>query len=740
MANGQADDRFERFYAEKLWELVPSIHRHEDGLGEHPGTLRAIIELIAEQAALLRRSHDRLWEDAFIDGCDDWAVPYIGDLVATRLISALNPRGRRIDVANTIYYRRRKGTPRVLEELIADITDWDGKVVESFRYLARAHHRLDPAPRERLEPARGFADLRQPRLTELAESAWDPFAHTADLRKSRGRDGRWNIPKLTFHLFRLGAYPIRGVKPHARADGQTFTFDPSGRDVGLFMPKHRGAGTAWDDWRSAAPWEVPAPMRCRILGHAEYVVTEELRAERAAAGMSGASVDELSTIVGLRFASEHALRSHLSRMVNAVELLSPGNWDAIRAGALVAECGKVALWPEAVAVSPAPAAPVPRERMAAGTLATFGALPGDVDVVVDPDRGRFELAAPPPVVGAERVSYVYGFGGEVGAGGYDRRAYLDVPDLVVAPAPPLGGTIAAADLPVDATTLRVVGVTAIPDSATYTPVVDPVDVEAWTLQAANFERPYISLADDWIFTAAAGLEATLVLDGLWLGARAARDVVLRGAWSRIVLRSMTLDPGGVDIDNVPLTPVRLWVEGQVDVIEIDHSIVASVAPRGDGVIDRIVVRDSILDARNAGGTAIDLAHGELELRRVTVLGDVDVERLDASDSLIAGLVDVTDTQAGCFRFSAAAAGSRLPHPYRHVEWPGGPIFASTRFGDAGYTWLADSAPTAIRRGGEHGLEMGVWNERKNPVKEDSLLRKVEEYMPFGLIPVFIRET
>src|SRR5690606_22988640 len=126
------------------------------------------------------------------------------------------------------------------------------------------------------------------------------------------------------------------------------------------------------------------------------------------------------------------------------------------------------------------------------------------------------------------------------------------------------------------TTLRVVGVTAIPDSATYTPVVDPVDVEAWTLQAANFERPYISLADDWIFTAAAGLEATLVLDGLWLGARAARDVVLRGAWSRIVLRSMTLDPGGVDIDNVPLTPVRLWVEGQVDVIEIDHSIVASV--------------------------------------------------------------------------------------------------------------------------------------------------------------------
>ncbi len=232
-----ADDGFERYYAEKLWAMIPSLYRHEDGIAERPGTMRAFVELIAEQVAVLRRGHDRLWDDAFIDLCDDWAVPYIGDLVGTRMVSALNPRGRRVDVAKTIYYRRRKGTPRILEELIADLTGWEGKVVESFRGLARFHHHLDPVLAERLEPARGWAELRSPRIAEQVGGPWDPFAHTADLRRPRGDDGRWNIARVTFHLFRLGACRLRGVTPYARAGGATFTFDPSGRDTPLFMPR-----------------------------------------------------------------------------------------------------------------------------------------------------------------------------------------------------------------------------------------------------------------------------------------------------------------------------------------------------------------------------------------------------------------------------------------------------------------------------------------------------------------------
>ena len=40
----------------------------------------------------------------------------------------------------------------------------------------------------------------------------------------------------------------------------------------------------------------------------------------------------------------------------------------------------------------------------------------------------------------------------------------------------------------------------------------------------------------------------------------------------------------------------------------------------------------------------------------------------------------------------------------------------------------------------NGSEIGAWSAALNPIKEDSLLRKVEEYLPFGLVPIFIRET
>ena len=111
--NNVAEDRFEIYFAEKMWEMIPAIYRHEDGLAENPGVLRGLIEVMAKQGAILRRSQDILWDDQFIELCNDWAVPYIGDLLGTRMISALNKRGRRIDVAKTIYYRRRKGTLRI---------------------------------------------------------------------------------------------------------------------------------------------------------------------------------------------------------------------------------------------------------------------------------------------------------------------------------------------------------------------------------------------------------------------------------------------------------------------------------------------------------------------------------------------------------------------------------------------------------------------------------------------------
>src|SRR4051812_10099260 len=214
-----ARDGFEVHYTEKIWDRVPELYRDADGRPATlvdpggRGQLRALVEVLAAQAAVLRRSNDRLWDDQLIDLCDDWAVPYLGDLVGTRMVSALDRRGRRIDVANTVHYRRRAGTLRLLEQLVSDIAGWEGVVVEQFRRLGRAWHGLDPDPAPRRGPVTGppmggTAALRRPLGALRTGTAFDEYAHTPDVRRHRGADGRYAIPKLAFHLYRLAALPV----------------------------------------------------------------------------------------------------------------------------------------------------------------------------------------------------------------------------------------------------------------------------------------------------------------------------------------------------------------------------------------------------------------------------------------------------------------------------------------------------------------------------------------------------
>src|ERR1043166_9935377 len=115
-------DHYEAYYQEKLWALLPAVYRAEDtDAFDQNGPLRELVNRIGAQAAILRRSIDRMWEDQSIESCDDWVIPYIGDLLATRLVACLDPRAQRLDVANTIYYRRRQGTVGLLEELASGI-------------------------------------------------------------------------------------------------------------------------------------------------------------------------------------------------------------------------------------------------------------------------------------------------------------------------------------------------------------------------------------------------------------------------------------------------------------------------------------------------------------------------------------------------------------------------------------------------------------------------------------------
>jgi hypothetical protein len=67
-------------------------------------------------------------------------------------------------------------------------------------------------------------------------------------------------------------------------------------------------------------------------------------------------------------------------------------------------------------------------------------------------------------------------------------------------------------------------------------------------------------------------------------------------------------------------------------------------------------------------------------------------------------------------------------------------FTSQSFGQPGYAQLSETAPVEIQRGAENGSEMGAFNKLLNPIKMDGLQAKVNEYMPFGRIPIYIKQT
>src|ERR1043166_8312744 len=232
-------DGFESYYTEKLWQLVPEVYRNEDGLAANPGVLRRIVELIGAEAAQSRREIDRLWEDQHVETCDDWTVHYIGDLVGARLVSSHDRRGRRVDVANAVKFRRRRGTPDLLDALVRAMSGWDVVLVEGFRRLALTRHRLDAAPR-----AAGFftgtltggtADLRSPAGSEVGDGPFDEYFHTLDARLLRGRDGQFGINKLNFHLYRRLARTRHRLDAAPRAAG-FFTGTLTGGTADLRSP------------------------------------------------------------------------------------------------------------------------------------------------------------------------------------------------------------------------------------------------------------------------------------------------------------------------------------------------------------------------------------------------------------------------------------------------------------------------------------------------------------------------
>src|SRR3712207_3417028 len=126
---------------DRLHELLPAVYRQRDAEQGQP--LQALLRVIAEQVDVVEEDISQLYENWFLETCENWVVPYIGDLIGYRTVheagepgDVSTPQGQqrnkilipRREVANTVRYRRRKGTLALLELLSNDVADWPARV------------------------------------------------------------------------------------------------------------------------------------------------------------------------------------------------------------------------------------------------------------------------------------------------------------------------------------------------------------------------------------------------------------------------------------------------------------------------------------------------------------------------------------------------------------------------------------------------------------------------------------
>jgi uncharacterized repeat protein (TIGR01451 family) len=780
MSNGAADG-YERYYAEKLWQLVPEVYRNEDA----SGAFRQLVELIAEEVAESRRSIDRLWEDQHIETGDDWAVPYIGALVNSRLVSAQDRRARRVDVGNTIRFRRRRGTPDLLDTLVRTMSGWDVVLQEGFRRLARTRHRLEPPPRARgLYTATyegGFADLRNPVGAEIQDSPFDEYFHTLDVRFLRGRDGRHGIRKLNFHLYRLRAFemidadPVEFTDPDGLGFLRTFTVDPSGRDTPLFLNGEAGVAEDKSGITRENPicidpfeWQVTQAIRCRMLGHDAYRITTShiLELQNLPNPPLPSDLVALAVARGTRFESESAMRRRLTDFGAAIGVTPPDWYVELVALSLIDATGKAQLYPEQVAISDG-TADYPTERISAANLSDprCHAEPagGIAELVISPEQGRFASSpsGQPANFEPSVVRYHYGFSAELGAGPYPR------PDIDSTPAREASGGVVP-----DGGVLQDDGLL-ISDNRSYDLTIEASEtlLDDTAITVGPQRRPFVRLqgaagSETQAVLVPDGTAQTFVIDGGWyagqdpngdIAAGDTFDLVIDGAagntgnefdFERVEICFATLDPGGARADGVTIPPLRVFVRSRIRRLVLRRAITGPIVVEKDdsadpSVIEELVICESIVDgSQTSAGLAISNAFGQVALEGSTVFGDLRAAVLDASNSLVVGAINVVNNQAGCFRFSATVSGADIRLPPRYRDYVGRlppAFFNSSRFGDPQYAQLSLVAPDSITTGAENGSEMGAFSHLLNPIRLNSIRAKVDEYGPAGQLAQYLFE-
>lgn len=745
-----------------LYRLLPAFLRYRDAklrdrdakLGDRDAKqgepLRALMAVLESQFRLLQKDVETLYDNWFIETCEPWVVPYIGDLLGVRGLADSKHFvfSQRTQVANTIAYRRRKGTATTLARVAQDATGWYAHAVPGVDSLALTYSLRHPRP-----VLRRTLDLRDEEALDDPRSPFSLLARTADLRGpapgidggvaavAPGGPGLAGLSTLAVHLWRLQAYPVeRAAARRVRDLGglPCYTFSPFGDDRPLFNPPRTPASLH----APVSGEGVPGGLRRRPLA----AEVDSRRRGRPAA----------TDFLGFPPAFQVFLRRYGDVEPRAVPA------EALLVCDLSRGAPARSLWSY-------------RQVLPEG-----GAVTRRVEAMVDPETGRLALPAKGEVESVE-VSYSYAFSSDVGGGPYGRRGSLTEPDSETWRAVVSSQTtdermtaVSAAGPERDAAGREIPLYHDLPSAlAGWSSAL-----AAWRPEeeAPAPRKALIRVLDNALYE----LDEQVVVE---LRPEGAEQLAIEAADDRcpclvfrqgLALRGLS-DGSSQRNERLLVRLNGLWIEGPVTLegdldVEILHCTLRpeagrdSVAAAGDvrgarlvlvssiagalrlpRVLEGIEVRDSILDAGSGRAVTADgeEAYGPVAtLERCTIFGSVCVERLALAENvLFTAPVTVRQHWLGELRSCYIPGGSRTPAGVRCATADcGSPAFVSERFGAPGYAQLARHCPREIATGGTDGSEMGVFHHLFQPYREARLPTTLAEYVPWGFEPRIVYVT
>ncbi len=781
-----------------LFDRLPEIYRVRDAEQSPPDQLRAYLGAVELSFGALHDHIGRLYDDLFIDTCDDWVIPYLADLLGTTHLKG-EPRTLRADVADTIALRRRKGTLGAIERLAVNLTGWACRAVELRENLSWAQHLNHPRPDaggvppysdsrlialgHRVTPRGGTAPIRDPAALALLGTPFDHFAYTADVKPAHTKTHhacarRINLPNLAVFLWRLVDYRLRLTQPLAKGATDLgaqpaglarfavhLDLHPLDMPVTLFNTSRPGTRQPGTSGGVVSPLTqadaVPGPMLDARLttgteaGHPQaYVVIDFF--DDAPTPPTGFDLGD----VGLTFflpLSEQPVFATTNWIFRGDNLCA---WEAglrrpLRDGELVID-------PD-----------IGRVLFGVGNAAQRNAL-------VDAAGTSARIFA----------SFTYGAAGPVGAHPVNRSVLPSTVVSTLRHASALPGGTSLQDQMVDLDIATQPVVIQIDDSLVHRLDISTVPgslidggnalrlAQSLTIRAADGHRPVVLLTVPLAFRPVNAGAATITvptvrLEGLYVAADAAAfpagaALIERAALARLEIVGSTLAPGGHtlrDGSRAAMQPAMRLVNGYGFTVPAEElafvptpDIVLQRSITGSLAIDdryRIDLQDCIVDAGlGAGdapgsplaiGAATDAANrwaARLDFHGLTCFGGVRVTEVGGAGAIFTQAFAVLDNQHGCIKHSSFAPGpNRKPPNHFCVQAPDArQAFVSERFNAPGYAQLAMRADLRIRTLGPADDAMGAFGFLLDAHKWTNLQVRLSEFMPVGVRPLTVPVT